>query len=174
MNPQRERGIRAEREACAILTEALGVDVRRRANEGIRLDIGDLVGVPDTTVQVSAVPDNPTIIAKRATGKIVDVAAQAMRAGTAHAVVVLRVDGGHWRAVVDTAHLHALDPRMARGAPAVDDNLTPGVVIRWAPSFAGGRWVYIPRTDMWANTLDEWARDLRQPRLPPTTTTGQP
>ena len=68
-SPQRDRGIRAEREACALLTELTGFTVMRMANQGIRQDIGDLIGLPDTTIQVSAVPRQPTRTARMAREK---------------------------------------------------------------------------------------------------------
>ena len=45
-NPQRDAGIRAENEACRLLEAALQLPegtVRRRKNEGIHEDIGDLI-----------------------------------------------------------------------------------------------------------------------------------
>ena len=159
MNPQRERGMRAEREACALLSRALHIDVRRMANQGIREDIGDLIGVPDTTIQVSAVPDSPTKIHDRATRKTVDVEKQRARAGVTHAVVLLRIDGGHWRAVCTTPQLHRLGVDLADAA-VFKDPPAPGVTIRWAPMFSCRDWSLAG--GLWVATIDGWARTWQQ------------
>ena len=52
MNPQKNKGDRAEREACIYLTAATGHIVERRFGAGQDKDKGDLVGIPDTVVQV--------------------------------------------------------------------------------------------------------------------------
>lgn len=157
MNPQRDRGIRAEREACVLLSAALDLDVRRRANEGIREDIGDLVGVPDTTIQVSAVPDDPTKIGARAQQKAAGCAVQQARAGTTHGVVLLRIDGGHWRAVCSGDQLEALG---WAGLPA-PSGMRPGLIVRWAPMFAAGTWTLshpaASAGGLFAAGLDGWA-----------------
>ena len=105
MNPQRDRGIRAEREACTLLAGLLGLDVKRRANEGIREDISDLIGLPDTAIQVSACQRNDTAIAARARTKVIDCGTQQARLGARHGVTLLRVDGSGsrpaiWRALL--------------------------------------------------------------------------
>jgi len=160
VNPARDRGIRAEREACAVLARALDLDIRRRANEGVREDIGDLIGVPDTTIQVSAVPDNPTKIAERAHSKLVDVELQRQRAGTTHAVVLLRIDGGHWRALCATNHLYALTGAVEANVVA-DPCARPGLVLRWAPLFACRTWTHVPLTGKYVASLDGWCRSWR-------------
>ena len=114
MNPQRDRGIRAEREACVLLGGLLGLDVHRRKNEGIPEDIGDLIGVPDTAIQISAVPCRHLAVAQRARTKIVDCAIQQARLGARHGVVLMRIDGNNqrppaWRALVDVDQFAALD-----------------------------------------------------------------
>ena len=159
MNPQRDRGIRAEREACAILHKLLGASVRRRANEGIREDIGDLIGLPDTTIQISAVPDSTTKIADRATRKTVDVEKQRARAGDTHAVVLLRIDGGHWRAVCTTPQLHRLKVDLADAAVYINPP-APGATIRWAPMFSCRDWSLAG--GLWVATIDGWARTWQQ------------
>lgn len=93
MNPQRDRGIRAEREACVMLSGLLDLDVRRRANEGIRDDISDLIGLPDTAIQVSACKRNDTAIAARARTKVSDCGLQQARLQAAHGVTLLRING---------------------------------------------------------------------------------
>ena len=52
MNAQKNKGDRAEREACIYLTAATGYVVERRFGAGAELDKGDLIGIPNTVVQV--------------------------------------------------------------------------------------------------------------------------
>ena len=52
MNAQKNKGDRAEREACLYLTAATGHIVERRFGAGQEKDKGDLVGIPNTVVQV--------------------------------------------------------------------------------------------------------------------------
>lgn len=159
MNPQRDRGIRAEREACKLLTEHLGMTVRRRANEGIREDIGDLVGVPDTTVQVTAIRDDTISITKRVAAKLEDVAKQQATHGMTHAAVLLRIDGGEWRAIVpESWRDHYYELHYIRIPRAT---LTDGQLVRWGPCFqpwtgiSGG---YVADLETWAAAL-LWVRD---------------
>ena len=53
MNSNKIKGDRAEREACALLTEFTGFEVERRFGAGQDKDKGDLVGIPDTVIQVT-------------------------------------------------------------------------------------------------------------------------
>lgn len=140
-SPQRDRGIRAEREACALLTELTGHTVRRRANEGVREDIGDLIGLPDTTIQVSAVPRQPKAIAARARLKLAGLEAQQRNAGTRHGVVILRIDGNNqtpaaWRAVITETHLERLG-LTTWGIPYPDTTIGDAILN------AGG-WTHLP------------------------------
>ena len=52
MNAQKNKGDRAEREACIYLTAATGHIIERRFGAGQDKDKGDLVGLPNTVVQV--------------------------------------------------------------------------------------------------------------------------
>lgn len=51
-NPQKAKGDAAEREVAALLSDLLGLPVRRKLGAGRKDDIGDLDGIPDTVVQV--------------------------------------------------------------------------------------------------------------------------
>ena len=51
MNSNKIKGDKAEREACALLTEFTGYEVERRFGAGMQNDKGDLVGIPDTVIQ---------------------------------------------------------------------------------------------------------------------------
>lgn len=152
------RGKATEREACRLLTELTGWTVRRRASEGIREDIGDLIGVPDTTIQVSAVRPLPAAIWERARTKIADCAAQQQRHGMTHGVVLLRIDGKGgapaWRALCSAAQIEALDVHRIDCEPEV----TPGSVIRWAPYWAHP-WVLVG-AGIYVTSVDRWAADI--------------
>ena len=56
MNAQKNKGDRAEREACIYLTAATGYTVERRFGAGMELDKGDLVGIPNTAVSYTHLP----------------------------------------------------------------------------------------------------------------------
>lgn len=164
MNPARDRGIRTEREACALLVELTGHNVRRRTNEGIREDIGDLIGLPDTTIQVSRVPDNPTAINDRARCKLADLALQQQRAGTRHGVVLLRIDGagrrpGVWRALVDDVEAEALGTHNVCAW-----HRSQGWIIRHAPDVATGGWHRVTG-GRYVATVETWVADWRAAQL---------
>ena len=159
-SPQRDRGMRAEREACALLTELTGFTVQRMANQGIRQDIGDLIGLPDTTIQVSAVPRDPKAIAARTRLKLAGLEAQQRNAGTRHGVVILRIDGNNqtppaWRAVITETHLQRLG-LTSWGIPYPDTTIGDAILNAdgWAHLPAGyGRLVAPLETwcNAWAN-----------------------
>lgn len=50
--PSKRKGDAAELEIAALLTGLLGFNVRRAIGAGRQDDTGDLVGIPDTTVEV--------------------------------------------------------------------------------------------------------------------------
>ena len=53
MNSNKIKGDKAEREACALLTEFTPYEVERRFGAGMENDKGDLVGIPDTVIQIA-------------------------------------------------------------------------------------------------------------------------
>lgn len=156
-NPNRDRGMRAEREACKLLTDLTGFPVQRMANQGIPLDVGDLYGIPNTTIQVSAVNPLPARIWDRARQKTVDCTKQQERHGMRHGVALLRIDGGTWRALVTTEQLLELAP-IAGFVEDMTLDVTPGAIIRWAPYWAAG-WTHVG-AGIWVTTLGHWATDI--------------
>lgn len=163
MNPQRDRGIRTENEACRMIEDRLHLPykaVNRRKNEGIPEDIGDLIGVPDCTVQVTRCKDDLRSIADRARTKIADLALQQQRAGTRHGVVLLRIDGagrrpGVWRAIVDAAELGRLGGLLHDGQPPA----SYGWIVRHAPDQVTGGWHYVT-ANRFVATVETWAADM--------------
>jgi len=95
-NPQKQKGDRAELEAAAILTDLLGVPVRRKLGAGRIDDTGDLDGVPGHVVQVASWAD--TAAAARVKPK--EAEQQRINANATHAATLVRFRGGTWRVVL--------------------------------------------------------------------------
>jgi len=95
-NPQKAKGDRAELEAAAILTDLLGVPVRRKLGAGRIDDTGDLDGVPGHVVQVASWAD--TAAAARVKPK--EAEQQRINAQATHAATLVRFRGGTWRVVL--------------------------------------------------------------------------
>ena len=92
-NPQKAKGDRGELEAAAILTDLLGVPVRRKLGAGRSDDTGDLDGVPGHVVQVANWSDT----ARAARVKPPEAEQQRINAQAAHAATLIRFRGGTWR-----------------------------------------------------------------------------
>jgi hypothetical protein len=95
-NPQKAKGDRAELEAAALLTEALGLPVRRKLGAGRADDTGDLDGVPGHVVQVASWKDT----AAAARVKPPEAEQQRINAQADHAATLVRFRGGTWRVVL--------------------------------------------------------------------------
>lgn len=95
-NSQKRKGDSAEREAATLLSELLGVPVRRQLGAGRQDDIGDLDGVPDHVIQVASWAD----VAAAARIKPPEAEQQRRNAGAAHAATLVRFRGGSWRVVL--------------------------------------------------------------------------
>ena len=167
MNPQRDRGIRTENEACRMLEELLHLPhkaVNRRKNEGIPEDIGDLIGVPGCTIQVTRCKDDLRPIADRARTKLADLHDQQGRAGTRHGVVLLRIDGagrrpGVWRAIVGFIQMHDLrGPTDIWSRPSHVWHNPQGWIIRHAPDVATGGWHQVA-PGRYVATIETWCAD---------------
>ena len=96
MNPQKAKGDRAELEAAALLTETLGLPVRRKLGTGRADDTGDLDGVPGHVVQVADWKDT----AAAARVKPPEAEQQRINANATHAATLVRFRGGTWRVVL--------------------------------------------------------------------------
>ena len=95
-NPQKAKGDRAELEAAEILSDLLGLPVRRKLGAGRRDDTGDLDGVPGHVVQVASWKDT----AAAARVKPPEAEQQRLNAQAAHAASLVRFRGGTWRVVL--------------------------------------------------------------------------
>ena len=93
---QKRKGDRAEREVQNMLRKMLGVPARRMLGAGRQDDIGDIEGVPNTTIQVADWANVATAV--RLKPEQVD--DQRARAGTDFAATFIRLKGGQYRVVL--------------------------------------------------------------------------
>jgi len=96
MNPQKNKGDKAEREAAALLTKATGFTVERRFGAGAELDKGDLVGIPNTVIQVADRKDKSSACLEKPR----EVEDQRKNAKARYAASLIRWRGGNWRVVL--------------------------------------------------------------------------
>lgn len=95
-SPSKAKGDRAERELAALLSDQLGVTVRRKLGAGRKDDMGDLEGLRMTVVQVADRKD----VADTVRHKPVEAERQRRNADEPFAVTFVRLRGGEWRAVM--------------------------------------------------------------------------
>ena len=95
-SPQKAKGDRAELEAAELLTQLLGVPVRRRLGAGRQDDTGDLDGVPAHVIQVANWADT----AAAARIKPREAEQQRLNANATHAATLVRFRGRQWRVVL--------------------------------------------------------------------------
>jgi hypothetical protein len=91
VHPSKRKGVEAEREVAAILTDLLGLKVVRRHNIGTHEDIGDLI-LENTTIQVTARAD----LAAAIRVKLPETVAQQTRAGALFGALFARRRGGSY------------------------------------------------------------------------------
>jgi hypothetical protein len=112
---EREKGARAEREVAALLTDATGLTITRRLQEGRAGDTGDLEGLHGWCIQVRNYRDVMRAIREG----LPDLERQQARKGCPHGAVLVRRYGGRWVAVMDieqfAAVLRATEARHERG-----------------------------------------------------------
>lgn len=104
-NPAKRKGDAAEREAAALLSELLGVPVRRKLGAGRLDDVGDLDGIPDTVIQVCARPSDALRSVRE---KPIECETQRLRAGATFGATMVRLVGGTWRFVLTPEQFAAL------------------------------------------------------------------
>ena len=100
MNPQKNKGDKAEREAAELLTGLSGYIIRRKLGAGrtdsAGGDTGDLEGLPDWTIQVCDWKDKSSACLQ----KPIEAEDQRINAGTKYAATMIRWRGGQWRVVL--------------------------------------------------------------------------
>jgi hypothetical protein len=96
MNPQKNKGDKAEREAADVLSLETEYKVERRFGAGMENDKGDLVGIPNFAIQVADWQNKSAacLIKPR------EVEQQRINAGVDHAMTMVRFRGGNWRVVM--------------------------------------------------------------------------
>ena len=102
-NPQKNKGDRAEREACALLTEFTPYEVERRFGAGQDKDKGDLIGIPNTIVQVCDMKNKSEAVLRKPR----EAEQQRLNAKVDHAITMVRfnkrpgcAEGDNWRVVM--------------------------------------------------------------------------
>ena len=103
MNAQKNKGDRAEREACIYLTAATGHTIERRFGAGQDKDKGDLVGIPDTVIQIANWKDTNAAVLQKPR----EAEQQRLNAKVDHAITMVRfnkrpgcAEGDNWRVVM--------------------------------------------------------------------------
>lgn len=94
-NPAKQKGDGAERELAGLLTDLLGVPVRRKLGAGRTDDTGDLDGL-DLTVQVKNYRD----VGRAIRDGLPQLREQVGNAGTPAGALLVRRRGGEWVAVM--------------------------------------------------------------------------
>jgi hypothetical protein len=103
-NRNKRVGAQAEREVAGLLTDLLGHKVVRRYNLGTHEDIGDLVGLPDTCLQVAAWSDLDRAVRE----KLPELEQQQARSGATFAAMFCRRRGGKYIVVMTPEAFAAL------------------------------------------------------------------
>jgi|TARA_R100000655_G_scaffold7848_1_gene20873 Holliday junction resolvase len=103
MNTQKNKGDRAEREACIYLSKATGYEVERRFGAGMEKDKGDLTGIPNTVVQVTDMKNKAEAVLRKPR----EAEQQRINAKADHAITMVRfnkrpgcAEGDNWRVVM--------------------------------------------------------------------------
>ena len=96
MHPAKRRGDKAELEVQGLLRDLLGVPARRALGAGRKDDIGDVTGIPDTTIQVANYQD----ISRAIREKLPETLIQQNRAGSLFGALFCRRRGGEYVVVL--------------------------------------------------------------------------
>lgn len=96
-SPSKRKGDFAERELAFLLSDLLGVTIRRKLGAGRKDDEGDLEGIPGWTIEAK----NYANIATGINEGLKDLAREQVNAGTTFGVCFVRRRGGRWIAVMD-------------------------------------------------------------------------
>lgn len=91
-SPAKRKGDRAEREIAAILSDHLGLDIRRKLGAGRAEDEGDLHGLPQCTVEVKSYND----VSRAVRDGLDDLEREQANAGTPFGAAFIRRPGGRW------------------------------------------------------------------------------
>ena len=92
----KRKGDRAEREACVAIHDWTGYPARRKLGAGRHDDVGDIDGVPNSTIQVCDWVD----LARAVREKPRDAETQRINSGDLFAASFIRLRGGDFRVVL--------------------------------------------------------------------------
>lgn len=95
-NPNKARGDRAELEVQALIRVLTGWPARRKLGAGRQDDVGDIDGVPDTTIQVASYAD----LTRAVREKVPACVEQQERAETTFGATFIRRHGGGYYVVL--------------------------------------------------------------------------
>ena len=96
MNPQKNKGDKAEREVAALLSELTGKTVRRKLGAGRTDDTGDIEGIPNFAIQVADWKCKSSACLQKPT----EAEDQRINLGVDHAATFVRFRGGRYRVVL--------------------------------------------------------------------------
>jgi len=96
MNPQKNKGDKAEREVAALLSELTGKTVRRKLGAGRTDDTGDIEGIPNFAIQVADWKNKSSACLQ----KPIEAEDQRINLGVDHAATFVRFRGGRYRVVL--------------------------------------------------------------------------
>jgi len=96
MNPQKNKGDKAEREVAALLSELTGKTVRRKLGAGRTDDTGDIEGIPNFAIQVCDWSNKSAACLQKPT----EAEDQRINLGVDHAATFVRFRGGRYRVVL--------------------------------------------------------------------------
>lgn len=94
-HPSARKGDRGERELSKLISDQLGIEVRRKLGAGRTDDEGDLDGLDQWTVEVK----NVAKLSDALRDGVDDSTREQRNAGTPFGVAFIRVRGGRWFAV---------------------------------------------------------------------------
>jgi hypothetical protein len=100
---EKRKGDRAEREAASVLSDLLGIEVRRLLGAGRADDIGDLA-LPAVAIQVADWSNWPAAMRT----KPLDAATQAERSGLLCGAAMVRLRTGRWLVVMEAREFATL------------------------------------------------------------------
>lgn len=92
----KRKGDNAEREIAGILTDQLGIRVRRKLGAGRADDEGDMDGLHDVTIEVKSYAD----VARAVRDGLDDATREQTNAATPYGVAFIRRPGGRWFAAM--------------------------------------------------------------------------
>ena len=96
MNPQKNKGDKAEREVATLLSELTGKTVRRKLGAGRTDDTGDIEGIPNFAIQVADWKNKNAACLQKPT----EAEDQRINLGVDHAATFVRFRGGRYRVVL--------------------------------------------------------------------------